>query len=97
MIPIHETHAGVSFAVNVHPRAKKNAISGEVGDALKIAVTAPPVEGEANRACIELLAKALEIPRSSITIAAGEGSRQKIIRVTGVSAENIKQRLELTC
>ena len=75
MIPFHETSAGISFAVKVHPRAKKNAITGEVGDALKLALTAPPVEGRANDACIEFFANLLKVPRSSVTIASGANSR----------------------
>ena len=60
MIPIRDTAAGVTFAVKVHPRAKKNAITGEVGDALKLALTAPPVDGRANEACIEFSRKSFE-------------------------------------
>ncbi|MBZ5597677.1 MAG: DUF167 domain-containing protein [Acidobacteriia bacterium] len=93
MIPIHETIAGATFSVKVHPRAKKNAITGELGDALKLALTAPPVEGKANQACIEFLANLLKVPRSSITIAAGQTSRKKLIRVVGLSAEEVRQRL----
>ena len=52
MIPFRQTADGVTFAVKIHPRAKKNAITGEAGDALKLSVTAPPVEGRANEACI---------------------------------------------
>jgi uncharacterized protein len=94
MIPLHETSAGVSFAVKVHPRAKKNAITGELGDALKLALTAPPVEGRANEACIEFFANLLEVPRASVTIASGESSRRKVIRVAGLSAEAIRKRLK---
>ena len=72
---------------------KKNAITGEVGDALKLALTAPPVDGKANHACIEFFAKLLNAPRSSVTIAAGQTSRNKVIRVMGLSAEEIKKRL----
>jgi uncharacterized protein len=95
LIVIQQTGAGVSFAVKVHPRAKKNAITGEVGDALKVALTAPPVDGKANAACIEFFAKLLNVPRSSVTIASGQGSRNKVIRVAGLSAEEIKKRLEI--
>lgn len=93
MIPIHETTAGVTFAVKVHPRAKKNAITGELGDAFKLSLTAPPVEGKANQACIEFFANLLKVPRSSITIAAGQTSRKKVIRVAGLAAEEVRQRL----
>jgi len=84
---------GATFAVKVHPRAKKNAITGAVGDALKVALTAPPIEGRANEACIEFFAKLLNVPRSSVTIAAGQTSRNKVIRVTGLTAQQVRDRL----
>jgi hypothetical protein len=93
MIPIRDTSQGATFSVKVHPRAKKNAIAGEFGDALKLALTAPPVDGAANAACIKFLAKVLDVPRSSVTIAAGESSRQKVIRVQGLSASEVGERL----
>jgi uncharacterized protein (TIGR00251 family) len=93
MIPINDTPQGATFAVKVHPRARKNAISGELGDALKLSLTSPPVDGRANEACIELLAKLLNVARSSVTIAAGETSRRKVIRVAGINAEEVRKRL----
>ena len=93
MITVRDTPSGAIFHVKVHPRAKKNAITGEVGDALKVSLTAPPVEGRANEACIEFLAKVLNVPRASVTIAAGEGSRNKVIRVAGLSAAQVESRL----
>ena len=93
MIPIHESAGGATLAVKVHPRAKKNAITGEVGDTLKLAVTAPPVDGRANQACIEFFANLLDVPRSSVTIASGETSRNKVIRVAGLSAQEVRKRL----
>ena len=92
MIPIRDTEAGVTFAVKVQPRAKKNAITGEMGDALKLALTAPPVDGRANAACIEFFANLLDVPRSSVTIASGETSRNKVIRVAGVTADEVRRR-----
>jgi uncharacterized protein (TIGR00251 family) len=82
-----------NLAVKVHPRARKNAITGEVGDALKLSLTAPSVEGRANEACIEFFAKFLKVPRSSVTIASGQSSRNKVIRVAGVTAEQVRSRL----
>ena len=93
MVAVRESESGVTFAIKVHPRARKNAIIGEVGDALKVSLTAPPVEGRANEACIEFFAKLLNVPRSSVTIAAGQNSRNKVIRVGGLSAEKVRQRL----
>ena len=93
MISIHENNAGVTFAVKVHPRAKRNAITGELGDAMKLSLAAPPIENRANEACVEFLAKLLRVPRSSVTIASGLKSRNKVIRVLGVSKKEIEDRL----
>lgn len=93
MIPISDSGTGATFAVRVHPRAKKNAITGKVGDALKVSLTAPPVDGKANAACIEFFAELLRVSRSSITIASGESSRNKVICVAGMSAEEVRKRL----
>lgn len=93
MAAIKNSPNGATFAVKVHPRAKKDAITGEVGDALKVSLTAPPADGKANQACIEFFAKLLNVPRSSITIAAGQTSRSKVIRVAGLSAEEVRRRL----
>jgi uncharacterized protein (TIGR00251 family) len=93
VIAIKDTAAGATFTVKVHPRAKKNAITGEIGEALKLALTAPPVEGKANAACIKYLAGVLGVPRSSVTIAAGENSRTKLIRVSGLRGADVEQRL----
>ncbi len=91
MIVIKESAGEVTFAARIHPHAKKNAITGEVGDALKVSLTAPPVDGKANAACIEFFAKLLKVPRSSVTIASGRSSRQKVIRVIGLSAEEVRK------
>ena len=93
MLSVNETARGVTFAVKVHPRARKNAITGVVGDALKLALTAPPVEGRANRAVIEFFAELFEIPRSSVTIASGETSRNKVVRIDGFSKAAVEARL----
>lgn len=93
MIPIHSHDDGVSFEVKVHPRAKKNAITGEMGDALKISLTAPALEGRANQACIEFFAKLLKVPRSSVTIASGQTNRNKVIRVVGISNTEVRSQI----
>jgi uncharacterized protein (TIGR00251 family) len=93
MLKVSDTPSGATFSVRLHPRAKKNAITGTLGDALKISLTAPPLEGRANHACIEFLADVLKLPRSSITIAAGQTSRNKLIRISGVSAADVEARL----
>ena len=95
MVTIHDTPSAATFVVKVHPRAKKNAITGEIGDALKLSLTPPPIEGRANEACIEFLAKLLKLPRSSVTIASGHNGRRKVIRVVGLSAEEVRKRIGL--
>src|SRR5438046_2650773 len=94
MIAIQENAKGISFAVKVHPRARRNAITGTMGDALKLALTAPPVEGKANQAVVEFFAEVFEIPRASVTIASGETSRRKVICISGVAIENVRQHLK---
>jgi len=93
VIPIQESGGSVTFAVKVHPRARKDAITGELGDAIKLSLTSPPVEGRANGACIDFFAKLLKVPQSSVTIASGQTSRQKVIRVAGLSAEEVRKSI----
>ena len=95
MALIRDDKAGATFAIKVHPRAKKNAITGQVGDALKVSLTAPPIDGRANQACIEFFASLLKVPRASVTIASGESSRNKVIRVAGLSAEEVTKKLSM--
>ncbi len=95
MIPIQDSANGATFAIKVHPRAKKNAITGELNNVLKLSLTAPPLDGKANDACIEFFAKLLKLPRSSVTIASGQTSRNKVIRVVGLSAEDVLKRIAL--
>jgi uncharacterized protein len=93
MISIRETASGLIFTAKIHPRAKRNAITGELGGALKVSLTAPPVEGRANQACVEFFAHKLAVPRSSVTIASGQNNRHKVIRVEGLSADELRRRL----
>ena len=93
MVQVNQGKSEATFAVKVHPRARKNAITGEVGDALKVSLTSPPVDGKANEACIEFFAKLLKVSRSSVTIASGLTSRNKVIRVVGLSAEQVRSRI----
>jgi len=95
LIPIQESDGSVAFAVKVHPRAKKDGITGEFGDALKVSLTAPPTDGKANAACIDFFAKLLKVSRSSVTIASGQTSRRKVIRVAGLTAEDVEKRIEI--
>lgn len=96
MVPIQAIPGGVSFFIKVHPRARKNALTGIVGDAVKISLSAPPVDGRANRAVIEFLAELFEIPCSSVTISSGATSRVKRVHVAGTTAAAVRQRLQET-
>jgi uncharacterized protein (TIGR00251 family) len=80
-----EDAAGLTFDVLVTPRASREKVGPAHGDRLKIAVTAPPVEGEANAAVIACLARALKVPKSAVHIVRGDGSRRKTVRVAGVA------------
>jgi uncharacterized protein len=79
MITLHETPKGLCFSVHVQPRASKIAIVGCHQEALKIKLTAPPVGGAANKQCLQILAKALAVPQSALTITSGLTSRKKKI------------------
>jgi uncharacterized protein len=94
MIPLQESRNGVTFSIKVHPRAKKNAITGKLGDALKLSLTTPPIDSRANEACVEFFAKLLKVPRSSVTIASGQASRNKVIHVAGLAAQQVRDRLD---
>ena len=74
---------GVTFYVQVQPRAGRDAIEGEHGNALKIRLTAPPVDDRANEALVQLLAERLNVPRAAVRIVGGEKSRRKRVIVVG--------------
>lgn len=90
---LQPTNDGVLLRIKLVPRASVNRIDGPHGDALKIRLNAPPVDGKANAALIEFLADELDLPRSSLAITAGETSRQKTIRIRGLDAAAIESRL----
>ncbi len=84
---------GATFAVRVVPRASRNEIVGIHGDALKVRLTAPPVEGRANEALVAFLAKRLGVRKGQVEIVAGAASRRKMIRVSGVLTQEVEERL----
>ena len=93
---ISQTPDGVQIDIRVIPRARKTQISGERGGALVIRVAAPPVDGAANDAVIEFLAKALSVPRRAIRIVAGERTPIKRIAVDGVALDGVRALLRAT-
>jgi uncharacterized protein len=90
---VREHQGLVRFPVRVQPRASRDAIVGVHGGALKVALTVPPVEGRANAALVQLLAKALGIPRRQLRIVAGDRSRNKTLEVMGVDGDTVRARL----
>jgi uncharacterized protein (TIGR00251 family) len=94
MLTIREKAGGVQFAVRVIPGASKNEVAGIQDGALKLKLTAPPVEGKANRACIDFLAALLGVRRSALAITAGEKSRKKTVTVTGLVPGELEERLK---
>jgi uncharacterized protein (TIGR00251 family) len=83
---------GVTFAVRVTPRARRNEITGEQGGGLKVKLAAPPVEGAANAALCAFLAEQLRVRKTAVTLVAGQTSRQKVVRVEGVTIEQVRAR-----
>lgn len=71
----------------VQPRAKRNGMAGKVQEEWKLQLTAPPVEGKANKACVEFFARGLGIARSRVRLLSGEKSRHKVMELVGVSEE----------
>ena len=88
-LSIRETAAGAVFRIRVVPRASRSGIAGIQNDALKLRITAPPVEGKANEECIRLLAETLGVKKGQVTIIAGHASRTKTVAVDGVKAKEI--------
>jgi len=93
-VEVREDATGITFDVQVVPRASREKIGPVVGDRLKVAVTAPPVEGEANAAVIACLAKALGVAKSSVSIVRGDASKKKTVRVAGVRRATLEPLLK---
>jgi hypothetical protein len=94
MTTFQESNGAVTFAVKVVPRASKNQIVGIEGDTIKIRLNAPPVEGKANDALVEFLADTLQVARKQIDIVTGQTARRKIVRVRGITASQVEQKLK---
>ena len=88
-----ETPDGAVLNLRIVPRAAKNAIQGELGDALKIRLCAPPVDGAANAALIEFLAETFGLPRARVQLLSGQTSRNKRVLLAGVAAAAAEARL----
>jgi uncharacterized protein (TIGR00251 family) len=75
------------FTVKVHPRARRSAVTGRLGDAWKLDLTAPPVEGKANQECVRFLAELTGLPRARVRVVTGLTSRTKVVEIEGVTEE----------
>lgn len=89
MTAVRETPEGVELSVRVAPRASKNELCGMHGDALRVRLQAPPVDGKANKALVRLLARTFDVPPSSVRILRGETGRLKRVLVRGGRASAI--------
>ena len=86
--------AVVRIAVRVRPGAKKNAVLGRREDTWRITLQAPPIDGRANRACGEYLAKLLGLKRSAVSIVKGKKSRDKVIEISGLAQDDVNTKLQ---
>ncbi|MGP8247162.1 MAG: DUF167 domain-containing protein [Bryobacteraceae bacterium] len=81
------------ITVKVQPRARRSETAGRMGDAWKIRLAAPPVEGKANQECIRLLAELAGVPRAAVRIVRGETARTKLIEIDGIEQAELERRL----
>lgn len=82
-----------TLAIKAIPNAPRSEVIGWLGEALKVKVHAPPVEGRANEVLCEFLAESLGLPRRAVTVLRGDTSRQKIVRIDGLSRAAVTSRL----
>jgi uncharacterized protein (TIGR00251 family) len=90
ILPVED---GATFGVKVVPRASRDELAGIQRGALRVRLTAPPVEGAANRALVEFVAEILGIPKRDVDIVSGHGSRRKVVAVRGLSPREVAARL----
>ena len=93
-LTVSERETGVRFSVRVQPRASRNEVCGVHGDALKVRLSAPPVDGAANDALVDLLAQSLGVARRAVRIVAGATGRSKVVDVDGVLAAQVLRLAE---
>ncbi len=91
MVWIQVVDRAVRLKVRVQPRASRTEIAGQHGDALKIRLAAPPVEGAANEELVAFLARRLRVPKSSVSIIKGIRARDKVVEVVGVEEEKVRE------
>lgn len=94
MLDLQQSGLDVLLAVSVQPRASRNAVTGLHGNALKLSLIAPPVDGAANDACLRFLADVLGVSRARLSIVRGEKARQKLIRIAQLSSTTVRTHLQ---
>jgi uncharacterized protein len=90
---MQETPDGVVVSLRVVPRASKDTVQGVLGEALKIRLQAPPVEGKANEALVRFLSKTLDVPARDVCLLSGATGRAKRVLVKGLKAQIVRDRL----
>lgn len=90
-IDLEQRGDAVRLRVHVQPRASRAGFAGEHDGALRVRLTAPPVEGAANQQLVELLAKSLRLPKSAVRVVSGETSRNKVVELAGVSVDEVRR------
>lgn len=93
MPPFSEANGVVRVRLLVQPRASRTEVVGEHGDAIKLRVAAPPVEGEANREVVRFLSKLLGIPAGAVELSSGETGRRKVVELRGVTVDFVRSKL----
>ncbi len=93
MFQVKELKKGLTFEIQVTPHASRAEITGLQDGMLKLKVTAQPVEGAANLACVKLLSKTLELRRSQLEILVGEKSRKKVVLVKGINKKDLEEKI----
>jgi len=88
--------AAITLKIRLYPRASRDEIVGLHGDALKVRITAPPIEGRANLALQRFIAEKLNLSSSQIEIIAGQRSREKILKISGVTHEDVEKALGIS-
>ncbi|MEY4325883.1 MAG: hypothetical protein RIS24_2054 [Verrucomicrobiota bacterium] len=91
---LRETAVGIVLTLKVIPRSSVNAVAGVQADALKLKITAPPVDSAANAEVVRFLAQVLDVPRSAVQLLRGATSRHKQVQVVGLSGSQLLQRLK---
>lgn len=82
------------ITIKAHPRARRSAITGRLGEAWKLSLAAPPVDGKANDECVRFFAELAGVPRSRVRIVSGASNRLKVVEVEGVEQSDLEARLQ---